>query len=180
MLKMLGRYLLGQNCLHLTLYPYLRSETYSRKHEKLPNIVIHACKILQKKLICWKCVARKFNFVYLHFGPLRWNRAKLLTTIVTLSWIGGVEVTHLLWVQDFPVSIPGSGKGFYVWFIFVLLLLCFYFLSQNTLFITKICNSFHNINLFSILNILQDVWPIIGVLIYRSSIFKEAELTWGK
>jgi len=43
MLKMLDRYLLGQNCLHLTFKPYLSSETYTRKYEKLPNIVVHAC-----------------------------------------------------------------------------------------------------------------------------------------
>ena len=51
-LKMLDLYLLGQNCLHLTFKPYLSSETYSRKYEKLANIVVHACKILQKKGIC--------------------------------------------------------------------------------------------------------------------------------
>ena len=45
---MLDLYLLGQNCLHLTFKPHLSSETYSRKYEKLPNIVVHACKILQK------------------------------------------------------------------------------------------------------------------------------------
>ena len=39
LLKMLGLYLLGQNCLHLTFEQYLSSETYSRKYEKLPNIV---------------------------------------------------------------------------------------------------------------------------------------------
>ena len=53
-LKMLGLYLLGQNCLHLTFLPYLSSETYSRKYEKPPNIVIHACKILQKKMYLLK------------------------------------------------------------------------------------------------------------------------------
>jgi len=47
-LEMLDLYLLGQNCLNLTFKPYLSSETYSRKYEKLPNIVVHACKILQK------------------------------------------------------------------------------------------------------------------------------------
>ena len=47
-LKMLDMYLLDQNCLHLTSKPYLSSETYSRKYKKLPNIVVHACKILQK------------------------------------------------------------------------------------------------------------------------------------
>ena len=37
-LKMLFPYLLGQNCLlHLTFEPYLSSETYSHKYEKLPN-----------------------------------------------------------------------------------------------------------------------------------------------
>jgi len=49
-LKMLDLYLLGQNCLHLTFKPYLSNETYSRKYEKLPDIVVHACKILQKNV----------------------------------------------------------------------------------------------------------------------------------
>jgi len=31
----------GQNCLHLTLYPYLSSKTFSHIYEKLLNIVIH-------------------------------------------------------------------------------------------------------------------------------------------
>jgi len=61
-----------------------------------------------------------------------------------------------LWVQEVPGSIPGSGKGFYVSF-FDLLLLGFYFFAKNTLFVTKACNSFYNGNLFSILNILQDL-----------------------
>jgi len=72
-LKMLRLYLLGQNFLHLTFKPYLSSETYSRQYEKLPSIVVHACKILQKKCICWKCLARKFGFVFLRFDPLRRN-----------------------------------------------------------------------------------------------------------
>ena len=46
---MLGLYLLGQNCLHLTFEQYLSSETYSRKYEKLPNIVILACKSITEK-----------------------------------------------------------------------------------------------------------------------------------
>ena len=63
-------------------------------------------------------------------------------------------VTHPLWVQDVPGSIPGSGKGFYVSFF---ALLCFYFFVKNTLFVTKVCYSFYNFNLFSIPNILQDL-----------------------
>jgi len=65
-------------------------------------------------------------------------------------------VMHPLWVQGFPGSIPGSGKGFYV-SCFALLLLCFYFFVKNTLFVAKVCNFFYNVNLFSILNILQDL-----------------------
>ena len=66
-------------------------------------------------------------------------------------------VTHPLGVQEVPGSIPVSGKGFYVSF-FALLLLCFYFIFfKNTLFVTKVCNSFYNVNLFSMLNILQDL-----------------------
>ena len=70
---MLCLYLLGQNCLHLTFYPYLSSETYSRKYEKLPNIVIHACKNNTEKMYSLKCLASKFGFVYLRFDPLRQN-----------------------------------------------------------------------------------------------------------
>jgi len=54
-----------------------------------------------------------------------------LTTIDTLSWLVGAVVTHPLWVQEVLGSIPGSGKGFYVWFC-VLLLLCFYFFCPKT------------------------------------------------
>jgi len=104
------------------------------------------------------------------FRPIASKQLNGLTTIDIRSWLGGAVVKHPLWVQEVPGSIPGSGKGFYVWF-FVLLLLCFYFFVQNTLFIAKYCNSFYNVNLFSILNVLQDLWPIIRVKRYRPSIF---------
>jgi len=105
------------------------------------------------------------------FRPIASKQLNGLTTIVTVSWLSGAVVTHLLWVQEVPGSIPGSGKGFYVSF-FALLLLCSSFFVRNTLFVTKDCNSFYNVNVFSILNILQDLWPIIRVLSYRPSIFK--------
>jgi len=34
---------LGQNFLHIAFKLYLSSKTYSRKYEKLRNLVIHAC-----------------------------------------------------------------------------------------------------------------------------------------
>ena len=48
----------------------------------------------------------------------------------------GAVVTHLLRVQEVPGSIPGSGKGFYVWF-FVLLLLCFLLFVQKHIICKK-------------------------------------------
>jgi len=96
------------------------------------------------------------------FRPIVSKQLSSLTTSDTLSWLGGAVVTHPLRVQEIPGSITGSGKNFNVWF-FVLLLLCFYFLPKNTLFVTKYGNFFCNVNLFSILNILQDLWPIIRV-----------------
>ena len=60
------------------------------------------------------------------FRPIASEQLNGLTTIDTLSWLGGAVVTHPPRMQELPGSIPGSDKGFYVWF-FVLLLLCFYF-----------------------------------------------------
>ena len=57
-----------------------------------------------------------------------------LTTIDTLSWLGGAVLTHPLWVQEVSGSIPCSDKRFYVWFfvlLLFLLLLLFYFLSKT-------------------------------------------------
>jgi len=70
------------------------------------------------------------------FRPIASKQLNTLTTIDTLSWHAGAVVTHPLWVQEFPVSIPGTGKGFYVLF-FVLLMLCFYFFCQNTHYLSR-------------------------------------------
>jgi len=73
-------------------------------------------------------------------------------------------VTHPLWVQQVPVSFPGSRKGFYVnFFLFCCCCVFTFFVKSNTLFVTKVCNSFYSFNLFSILKILQDLGPIIRV-----------------
>jgi len=71
------------------------------------------------------------------FRPIASKQLNGWTTIDILSWLGGAVVTHPLWVQEVPGSIPGSGKGFYVWF-FVSLLLCFYFFVQKHIIYRKI------------------------------------------
>ena len=66
---MLGLYLLGQNCLHLTFEQYLSSETYSRKYDKLPNIVILACKKYRKNAFVenvWPANLALFIYVSAH------------------------------------------------------------------------------------------------------------------
>ena len=100
---MLDLYLLGQNCLHLTFKPYLRSETYSRKYEKLPNIVVPVCKILQKKCICWKCLACKFGFVCLCFDHC----------VETVKWLDYNRYSHLTrWCSGNASALGASCPGF--------------------------------------------------------------------
>ena len=57
--------------------------------------------------------------------PIASKQLNSLTKIDTLSWLGGAVVTHLLGVQEVPSSIPGSVKGFYVWFFAVVVFLLF-------------------------------------------------------
>jgi len=169
---MLCLYLLCLNCLYLTFLPYLSSKTYSRKYEKLLNKVVHACKnITEKNMNLLKMRGPKIRLCFFTFRPIALKQLHSLTTIHNLSWLGGAEVSHPLKLRDVQGSITGSVKDFYVW-VYVLLLLCFYFLSNNTSFVTKFCNSFCVVNLFSMLNILQDLLPSIRVLRYRPSIFK--------
>ena len=82
---MLGLYLLVQNCLHLTFKPYLSSETYSRKYEKLPNIVVHARKILQKKMYLLKMSGPQIWLCLFTSRPIASKQLNGLTTIDILS-----------------------------------------------------------------------------------------------
>jgi len=69
---MLRLYLLGQTCLHLTFKPYLRSETYSRKYEKLPNIVFPACRNMTEKMNLLKMSGPQIRLC-LRFDQFRQN-----------------------------------------------------------------------------------------------------------
>jgi len=48
------------------------------------------------------------------FQPIASKQLNSLLKIDTLSRLGGAVVTHPLWMQEVPGSIPGFGKGFYV------------------------------------------------------------------
>jgi len=145
---MLGLYLVGQNCLHLTFEQYLSSETYFSKYEKLSNIVILACKNITERMHLLKMSGPQIWLCLFTFRPIASKQLNILTIIDTVSWLSGAVVTHPLWVQAVQVQSPDP---------------CFSFFVKNTLFVTKVCNSVHNVNLFSIHNILQDLWPIIRV-----------------
>ena len=84
-LKMLGLYLLGQNCLHLTFEQYLSSETYSSKYEKLPNIVIIACKNMTEKMHLLKMSGLQIWLCLFTFRPIASKQLNGLTTIDTVG-----------------------------------------------------------------------------------------------
>jgi len=100
----------------------LNSETYSRKYEIMPNISTHACKKIYRKheFVENMWPANSALFIYVYIASKQLNS---LTAISTLSWLGGVEVSHPLWVPEPLVQLPAPPRvGF-----FVLLLMCFYF-----------------------------------------------------
>ena len=84
-LKMLGLYLVGQNCLHLTFEQYLSSETYSSKYEKLQNIVILACKNITEKMHLLKMSGPQIWLCLFTFRPIASKQLNGLTTIDSVS-----------------------------------------------------------------------------------------------
>jgi len=64
----------------------------------------------------WKMSGPQIRLCVFTIRPITSKQLNSLLTIDTLSWLGGAVVTHPLCMQQVPFSIPGSGKGFYVWF----------------------------------------------------------------
>ena len=106
------------------------------------------------------------------FRPIASKQLNGLTTYDILSWLGGAVVTHRFGCKRSRVQSQAPARVFIFDFLYNCCCCVFTFLSKNTLFIAKYCNSFYNVNLFSILNVLKDLWPIIRVKRYRPSIFK--------
>jgi len=130
-LKMLGLYLLGQNCLHLTFEQYLGRETYSRKYEILPNIVILACKNITENIFLlkmsgpqiWLCLFTFFIYV------IASKQLNGLTTIDTVSCLGSAVVS----------ALGARGPGFnphirqrFLCFIFCFVVVVFLFFCKKT------------------------------------------------
>jgi len=81
----------------------------------------------------------------------------------------GPQTLLCLWYEMFRAR-TGFGKVFS--FLCCCFCCVFTILSKNTLFATQFCNFICNFNLFSILVLLQDLWPIIRLWRYRPSLFK--------
>jgi len=100
--------------------------------------------------------------------------------VETVKWLDYNRYSQLTrWCSGNASALGARRSGFnprlrqgFLCLIFLYCCCCvFTFLSKNTLFIGIYCNSFYNVILFSILNVLQDLWPIIRVKRYRPSIF---------
>jgi len=104
MLKILCLYLLGQNCLHLTFLPYLSSETYSRKYEKLPNIVINACKKYYRKNVFVENVWLANLALFIYVSTYCVERVK---------WLEYNRYSQLTrWSSDNASALCARGPGF--------------------------------------------------------------------
>ena len=129
----------------------------SRKYEKLPNIVIHACKNITEKMNQLKmCGPQVCLFIYVSTHCVK--------TVKQLDYNPYSQLTHCGSGNAFALGARGSGfdsrlqqGSLCLIFCFVVVQL-FYFLFKNTLFVTTFCNSLCNVNLFSILNLFQDLF----------------------
>ena len=118
-------------------------------------------KILQKK-----CGSQIGFYLYM-FRCITLKQLNSLTTIHSLSFLGGQVVTHKTTVPEVLGSILRIYKEF--------CLLCFccdltLVQKQLHVFVMKCCHLFGNVISFSILNILRSLWPVIRVPRYRRSI----------
>ena len=132
------------------------------------NFLMHD-KILQKR-VCRKNVVRQCDFVCL-CSNAKWTLFNSLSSIDTSRCLCGGEVTHQATVPEIPDWVHGSDKDFDV--CFLVCCSCVFIVWRKTCYLSwKVAISFAMLIYFSILNILESVWPIIKLSRYRDSIFK--------
>ena len=81
-----------QNCLHLTFKPYWSSETYSRKYEKLPKIVIHASTNISEKMNLLKMCGPQIRLcLFTCLFTYRLIASKWLNSLTTIDTTSRVQ-----------------------------------------------------------------------------------------
>jgi len=133
-------------------------------------------KILQKNVFVenvWPANLALFVYVSIH-------------CVETVKWLDYNRYSHLTrWCSGYcirfsckrsRVQSPAPARVFMFDF-FICCCCVVVFFVQNHIIYQNICNSSYNIILFSMLNILQDLWPIIRVYRYRPSIFNTRHFT---
>jgi len=124
----------------------LSNETYSGKYEKLPNIVIHACKNNTKKVFVknvWPANLALFCYVSTH-------------CVEKVEWLDYNRYSQLTWwCSGYASALGARGPGFnpqlrqgFLCMIFCFVVVFLLFCQKHI--VTKVCNSFYNFNLFSI------------------------------
>jgi len=142
-----------QNCLHFTFQPYLSFGSFLNKYEKLPNKVNH-----------WYQKSEN------DFVKKVWPAHLAFFINVTIQYVKTVKKLDRLRCERSRVRYLALARCFM--FAFFLLLLWFYSLVQNTLYVMQFCNSIRSDDRFSFFELTAIFWPNINVLRYRPSIFK--------
>ena len=143
--------------MNLTSSKSLSSEAYSPKYEKLPNKSNCVCKNITERMTLQKnvCSANLALFVYVS--------THCVETVKQLNYKRYFQLTR--WCNGDASALGARGYGFNsrLWqgflcfsFGFVVVVVFSLFVKKH-IFVTKFCNPFCNVNLFSILNILQDL-----------------------
>ena len=125
----------------------------------MPNILIHACKNITRKMNLLKMCGPQIRLCLLTFRPIASKQLNSLTTLVTLSWLGGAEVTHSLCVRGHVINSPPRVFRFNFLFCFC----CDFTFCPKHIICHNILQIICNIYLCSMLNTLHDLWPITRV-----------------
>jgi len=138
---------------------------YMRHCQMLLSIHV---KILQRKWLCWKCVARILGFLFFFtFRPIASKQLNSLTTIDTFSRLGD-RGNASKWGARGPVFDSWLWQGFLYLILCFVVVVFLHFLSKPHYWSHHFAISFA-MCIRLVFNMLRNLWPLIRVP--RYSIF---------